>query len=311
VLFSSLFEHHTIQSKRLLKIKNGIQFAAQFCLGGLFSKNLEFYFQSAVLFKSFAFMGLLAGAAYLAEVFKRKISRSAFQLPLYFLALFSFFTFFIPILTKKMTKDQFFLGGIIALGLCLVYVLILWVMVLWKKEVSLKPRFGVILSAIAALFAIKVLLYQFNIIPPVPIAIRFAGVFHTAIKSGDKYQLAYEANPVKWEFWRKTNKTFLYQEGDTIFCFASVFAPTELKKKIHHAWRYKDSKKGWVQTDSLPYQLTGGRDSGFRGFTYKKVVFEGPWEVDIVTEDGFLLGRVDFTVKKIERSKRELLWLTR
>ena len=47
---------------------------------------------------------------------------------------------------------------------------------------------------------------------------------------------------------------------------------------------------------NVAYRLTGGRDGGYRGYTFKKNVQSGDWRINIKTEDGLLLGRVDFTI---------------
>ena len=81
-----------------------------------------------------------------------------------------------------------------------------------------------------------------------------------------------------------------------MFCFVSVFAPSELKKKIYHKWqKYSQTDDAWITTDRAGYKLTGGRRGGYRGFTYKKNVENGDWRVDVITEDDLLLGRINST----------------
>ena len=90
---------------------------------------------------------------------------------------------------------------------------------------------------------------------------------------------------------------FHYAEGDTVFAFAAVFAPTRLRKKIYHRWRvYDEAQQAWVSTDRIGYEVEGGRYRGFRGYTYKRHVRPGAWRVDVETEAGGIIGRIRFDV---------------
>ena len=95
--------------------------------------------------------------------------------------------------------------------------------------------------------------------------------------------------------------------GDTVFCFAAVFAPTALNKKIFHRWQqFIPEKNEWIIQDRVGYQLYGGRDGGFRGYTAKTIITPGDWQIDIITEDDLLLGTVEFKIEKAEKRTREL-----
>lgn len=104
---------------------------------------------------------------------------------------------------------------------------------------------------------------------------------------------------------KKSDKTFHYVEGDTVFCFASIFAPTKLTKKCFHQWqKYFPQKKKWITTDNLGYKITGGRDGGYRGYTYKRYISPGEWRVDVKIEDGAILGRINFEIIEAEKKDR-------
>ena len=82
-----------------------------------------------------------------------------------------------------------------------------------------------------------------------------------------------------------------------VYAYSAVFAPTDLKTKIFHRWMYKDEKSGkWIATDQLGFSISGGRDGGWRGFTFKRNVFAGRWRVEVITERGQVLGRATFRV---------------
>jgi hypothetical protein len=65
----------------------------------------------------------------------------------------------------------------------------------------------------------------------------------------------------------------------------------------------KNAEGDWQTTDRLSYRIVGGRDGGFRGYSYKKN-FElrsgrnepQDWRIEVKTGDGLLLGRINFQI---------------
>ena len=53
---------------------------------------------------------------------------------------------------------------------------------------------------------------------------------------------------------------------------------------------------GWRVTDRMGFEVAGGRDGGFRWYSRKRTIAPGQWRVDVVTDRGQTLGRIDFTV---------------
>jgi hypothetical protein len=57
-----------------------------------------------------------------------------------------------------------------------------------------------------------------------------------------------------------------------------------------------------MTTDRRGYTVTGGRGSGYRGYTYKQSIWPGHWRVDVQTSDDRLLGRINFRVTEAGRA---------
>jgi hypothetical protein len=124
-------------------------------------------------------------------------------------------------------------------------------------------------------------------------------IYHTVTHRNNQYELKFE-KPEWYQFWKSSDNSFKYAEGDTVNCFVSIFAPTLLKKKIYHIWQWSNPKTGvWLLTDKLDYEITGGRDGGYRGYTYKRNVSPGKWRVNVVTEEELIIGRINFEIKKV------------
>jgi hypothetical protein len=140
------------------------------------------------------------------------------------------------------------------------------------------------------------LLYFTNLIPPVPLSLKEAGIYHYVHSKDGSYILRFEQG--SWyEFYKDADDDFHYATGDTVFCFAAVFAPTDLDTRIQHHWQmYNEKQDKWLTTDRLNYKISGGRDGGYRGYTFKKNVQPGLWRINVETAREQLLGRISFEI---------------
>ena len=296
-------ERDRLSSSLLIKYSHWFPAGMQFFMGGLFSVYVVFYFKSASFTKAALFLVILLMLFIANEFLGKKLNNTYLLFSLYFMAAFSFFIFFIPMITGIMNTFTFILGGLAGLALPS---LILYF--LYKKDiVDSYQNFRNHLMLISGIFLFLNLMYWFNWIPPVPLANKYAGIYHHASKdqTNNTYTLKYQT-PAWYQIFTNDDTQFYYQEGDTAFCFASVFAPTKLTKKIAHKWQYYSDRQGeWIVSDRTVYQLTGGRDGGYRGYTYKKNLQMGQWRVDIITEDNLILGRIKFRVMPNENPDRD------
>jgi hypothetical protein len=302
IILVNFLNENQIQKKIILKYQEWYPLAIQFFLGGLFSAYVVLYFQSASFTKNWIFIALLILVLIGNEFIKERLTNLKVQIILYFLALFSFIIFFIPVVIRIMNAFVFIISGI--LSLFLVAALIYF---LYKKCQSLKFKearnLGVI---IIILYFLLNIFYFLNWIPPVPLSLKSGGIYHHVNRSEGQYILKFERG--SWfNFWKSADYDFHYQTGDTTFCFAAVFAPTKLNKRIVHEWQYYlDKQETWKTTDRLSYKISGGRDGGYRGFTYKKNIHEGKWRVDVETDEGQLLGRIPFRLIQIDSTDLKL-----
>jgi len=292
IVLAALVEYECVVSPRCLKYRHWYSHAIQFFLGALFSAYVIFYFQSATLAPSSVFLVILMILLVANEVIHRRLFNLYLLFALYFLASFSFFLFFIPVVTKVMNYATFLIAGLLSLGLVgtlLVYLRSRSVFAGWSQ-------FILAMGMIVSLFGLLTLFYVQNWIPPVPLAMRYGGVFHHVGHQGGAYELRYE--PSAWyAFWRSSAEVFHHAEGEPVYCFTAIFAPTQLKKEIVHVWsRYEEAQAAWVQTDRISYEVEGGRFGGYRGYTLKRRIQPGRWRVDVETEVGQLIGRLPFTV---------------
>jgi hypothetical protein len=305
IVLSQLNGRGLLNNKYLTQYSHWYPAGMQFFMGGLFSVYVVFYFKSASFTKASLFLIILVILFIANEFLEKKLNNTYLLFSLYFLAAFSFFIFFIPMITGVMNAFTFILGSLcgLALPLSIIYFL-------YKKNIfdSVK-HFRQHLQLIVGVFLFLNMFYWLNLIPPVPLAMKYAGIYHHVSKNhtDNIYLLKYE-KPEWYQFFTDDDSDFYYQEGDTVFCFASVFAPTRLTERIAHEWQYLSPKDDeWLTTDQTVYKLTGGRDGGYRGYTFKKNLQMGNWRVNIITEDNLILGRINFNVMPNENPARKFV----
>jgi hypothetical protein len=81
----------------------------------------------------------------------------------------------------------------------------------------------------------------------------------------------------------------------TAFCYTAIFAPPGIRVPVIHVWSRKTAT-GWKATDHIRFNIAGGREMGYRGVTRKGHLSPGDYRVDVETERGQILGRIEFAV---------------
>ena len=280
--------------------------AIQFLLGGLFSAYMIFYSKSASLTGTAVFFGVLVAFLVANEFLHDRLSNLRLLVSLYALVCFSFFTLFLPVITGLMNTIVFLLGAVLS---CLVA---LRVVELVYGGVPNPPRKEILLTSLPAVALIGVLVgfYFLNWIPPVPLSLKFGGIYHKIGKVDDTYQLSFERTWYK--FWKRSDNPFRGEEP--AYCFTAVFAPVALQTNVYHHWQYRPvgGKKArpFMTADRIPISISGGREAGYRAYTVKQRLTPGDWRVDVETEDGRVIGRVNFRVEPREGEPPELKTIT-
>ena len=265
--------------------------ATQFAFGGLWSAFLIFYGRSAVMAASWPFLIILAAMLVGNEMFQKYQSRLVFTCTLLFFALFSYAIFVVPMFTGTMGRRTFLLSGVpavVGFGLVLIA---LWAI---GPERMRKAWREIALGALGVFASIN-LFYFTNILPPLPLALANAGVFHSVTKVGDTYRAI--AEPQAWYGAAGTRPILHMAPGEPLYLYSAVFAPIQLRTNIVHIWRRYDEAEGhWRNESIVTFPIAGGRDGGYRGYSIKSNPRAGRWRVDIETPDGLLVGRVAFFV---------------
>ena len=291
IVLTGRIQLEKMQQSWILCHQKYIPLVIQFLLGSLFSAYVVFYVHSASWTKTAIFVVILIGLLVANEFLKDRANNIPLLTTLYFFVTMSFTTFFLPVMTGLMNRWLFILGATLSL---VPPVLLLGFIYGWqiKKELTDQLRGAI---GIGSTFLLLLLFYFLNWIPPVPLALKFGGIYHQVQRQETDYHLTYVA-PSWYAFWSKSENPFYYRAGDRVYCFASIFAPVALKTDIVHVWQHYADNKGWQDTGRIGYAVTGGREGGYRGYTYKQTVAPGAWRVHVETSDGRLLGTIRFEI---------------
>lgn len=262
-----------------------------FLLGSLLSVYTIFYFKSASIWSSFIFIGVLSLLLVLNEFERIKGLGSALRFSLFSLCSCSYFVYLVPIIWQHIGFWTF----LFSLLLSGIFYVCFFYLISKYEHLTSRSLFFEVLAPGVAVHVLYLLLYIFKFLPPVPLSIEKMGVYHDIKKVQGDFVLYYERP--WWRFWQQGAQSFVGGPGDRIYCFASVFAPNFFQERVAMEWWYKQ-RNGWTRTDSIPIQIAGGRDQGFRGYTTKSSYDEGEWQVRVVTSDSREIGRIYFTVSK-------------
>lgn len=264
----------------------------QFFFGGLLSTYLVFYFRSGSLAVSWPFFLFLAAAFIANESFKKHYSRLSFQISLFFFSLFSFAIFIVPVILHRIGPDVFLISGAVSLVGLLIFLSILR---FFAKEKFSKSR-KILRFSIAGIFLAVNAFYFLNLIPPIPLSLKNAGIYHSIVKNADgNYTVEYEDEG--WLSFFSFHDNFHEMPGDTAYAYSAVFSPTLLNADIVHEWQtYDEVSRQWITKTVIELPLTGGREGGYRTYSFKNNLTPGKWRVNVETKRGEVLGHLRFNV---------------
>ena len=273
----------------LKKVRPYYPMAMQFLLGGLFSAYAVFYSRSATLTRTGVFLGVLVLLLVANEFLRDRLSNLRLLVALYALACFSFFTFFLPVMIGTIGPWVFLLGAVLSAGVTLRVV-----QLIYRRNPERSRKEAILVGGPAiALIGILVGFYFMNWIPPVPLSMKFGGMYREVQKQEDRFALSFDR---EWyQVWKRSQSPF--PANEPIYCFTAVFAPVALNTTVYHHWFYRaNSNKPFIHADKIPIKIAGGREGGYRAYTFKQRLDPGDWRVDVETEDGRVVGQVSVEV---------------
>jgi len=297
ILAVTLFENKA-EAKNLSEAERGkfrfyLTLIIQFAFGGLFSTFFVFYARSSSLTDSWFFLLFLLFLLVGNELWKKHYQRLSFQISILFVSLYLFLIFLFPVLLHRLGADLFVYSGILSLLLVSLFLLILRK---FARE-KFKNSHNILMTSLFSIFFLMNILYFTNVIPPIPLALKDAGVYHQVVKNSVGNYMV-KGEPRLWQDYFNLYPVFHKQAGETVYVFSAIFSPVNFTTNIIHQWQYYDEvKKAWVDSTKIVLPITGGREQGYRLYSSKQAVTPGLWRVKVMTVSGQVLGRINFRVE--------------
>lgn len=254
----------------------------QFFFGGIFSALFIFYFLSSSGIAEYLVVIGLAALLIGNEFLQSRYSELTLSWTFFTMSAAMFSNFAFAHLFRSISVFWFYLGTLVAV-----------LMVLGLRRVSKTEAASVVPSIAVA--ALMLALHVVNIIPPVPLVKKEMLIAHSVQRREGGYVAMVERPG--WRFWRSSSVEFRWKEGERVYCFTSVFVPGGIRTTIRHRWLHYDDTDGeWTNAGVVPFTIEGGRETGYRGYTYKQRVTPGRWRVITESESGAAIGILDFRV---------------
>ena len=269
----------------------------QFFFGGILSAFLVFYFRSSDIFVTWPFILLLAGSFIANESLKRHYVRFSFQISLFYLSVYSFAIYLLPVLMHRIGDLVFIFSGICSLVFITLFILTLFYFI--KKDIFSKRRRESKKTIVFLILGITIIinfLYFTNLIPPIPLSLKDAEVAHSISKnSNGDYDMTYQ--DYGWKGYFNLYPEFTETPGSTVYAFSAIFSPNGLDTTIIHEWQYYDeTQKKWLTEQTIPLPVVGGRYGGFRTYSLRSNPTPGKWRVNVKTVEGQTIGSLRFSV---------------
>lgn len=251
---------------------SGPFFLLQFLFGGLFSALFIFYFKSSGYFLA-TLWALGLGALLVANEFiEDRYRRFTLAWAVFGLCAMLLLNFVVPHVVGGISAVWFVLSTLAGAGIAH------W---LYLKTPGQPGH----IRPVWAIAACLLLAYFINLIPPVPLVKKDIAIGHGLQRTAGDYVLLQEKTPW-WVFWRRVSKVVHLKPGEQLYCVSAVFAPSGLDTRLYHRWSRYDVNQGWLDAPRIGFGLAGGRQGGYRGYTWKQNLAPGEWKVTVETENG-------------------------
>ena len=254
----------------------------QFFFGGIFSALFILYFKSAGHVASWLgaaiLGGLLIGNEFLRDRYARQLSLTWAMFALNAILLVNFA---LPYALGSLDGRWFYvstLGGALLTH------------ALWRFGAA---RHGRIVVA-WGLAGVLLLAWQLDMIAPVPLVRKDLAIGQGFTQQSGQYVLQVESAPA-WQFWREQSKKVHLAEGQPLYAVSAVFAPRGIAAQLEHRWEYRN-EAGWQLRYRNQFQVSGGREGGFRGYSWVSNPQPGAWRVIVATPDGRTVAVQSFSV---------------
>jgi hypothetical protein len=262
-----------------------------FLFGTLLNAFLVFYFKASSGLWAFLFMLVLLGVLLANEMPRFRKLGPLMRVALLSFAFTSYFSYLFPVMAGHLSPWLFVTAVVLSsaatYGSWHVYTR--WTHdPAWTFKRAVAPALVIQATLLA--------LYFLHVVPPVPLSLRWIGIYHDVQKDGREVKLMHQ-KPA-WRFWEHGDQVFKARPGDRVYCFIRVFAPSHFRDAVKMYWWHDDPKQGWQRSDAMAQTISGGGEEGCLKYAYKANYSPGDWKVQVETADGREIGNIRFTIEE-------------
>lgn len=256
----------------------------QFFFGGIFSALFILYFKSSGHLGSWLTAAVLGGLLVANEFAGDRYGRRfTLTWALFALNAILLLNFVLPHLAGSLDPRWFYastLAGVaLAHGLRLIAP---------GRPGRILPAWSIAVTLLAA--------WNFGMIAPVPLVKRDLAVGHDFVRAGERFLLQVEPAPA-WQFWRDQSAVVTVPEGTRLYGVSAVYAPLRVEADLEHRWEIRERGE-WRLVYRDRFRSTGGRERGFRGYSWVLDPKPGDWRFIAATQDGRTIGLMQFRVER-------------
>ncbi len=267
------------------KVSNLLSLLLAFFSGSVLSYIFVLYYRSSYIAGAFPFFLFSLFVIIANEYITTKKYRTYLDICVIFFVFTSLSIFLIPFIFYSVSGLVFLFSLVFSGTLSALYAYSLLTVLpqnlLQKKIVYALALWGPLSFAF---------LYYTNSVPPLPLSIMNAKIYHDIQKVGNTYNVLEEVRV-------GVSTVYHIKEGKPLYFFTTIFAPSHISAPISHRWeKYDENTSSWKSMTSVSYLLVGSRKEGYRGYTISNKTTPGKWRVSIYLDDMRLLGRHYFTL---------------
>lgn len=279
----------------LEKVNSTITYLVSFFLGTLLSHILVYYFRSSDILQVWPIFAIVG----ISILFNEFLYGIVPDILLFFVALTLYIIFNIPFFLNRVNNNTFLISILVSVVVISILTLILQRIYLSKKEFL----FLIIFSIVFPFVILR--LYYMNYIPAVPLALGDSGFYSYVEKEVDQNNLvSYERKEEgidkskKYLIFENYSYNFnLLQKNNSIYFYSSIISPADISATISHLWqKYDEEKQIWVDSSKISYEVSGGREDGYRGYSSITNFSKGKWRVKVLADDR-VVGVKDIDIK--------------
>lgn len=272
----------------------------QYSFGNLFSAFLIFYSHSGSFFASWPFIVTIIFLMIGNEIFRKYNIRPSIQISVYFFAIFSYLNLLLPNIFKNLSASLFVISGVLS-----VIYIVLFTIILSNNTSQVKTKKKIILTSILLIFSSMNVFYFLNLIPPIPLSIKDIGAYHNIERKNNNYVVKTEDCGSFFSCFFYHDKRHIVSTRQKIYLYSNIYAPSEMDLTVIHQWqKYNYTTKKWETKATIPFDIYGGREIGYRWYTFY-TVSPGYWRVNVKTEKGQTIGRANFYIIEGQKTRIE------